>query len=127
MPRTWASFMALAWVAALALAPAARAGAIRCPSEVGALVSTGWTAYRADSIATAAARFASAAGICPAGLDAKVGLGFAWLRMGVPARAESLFAIVVAADSAYADGWQGLMLAARRNAHDAVAVRAARA
>jgi hypothetical protein len=117
---------ALACAALLALAPAARAGAIRCPPEAGNLVVAGWKSYRADSIPSAAARFARADRICPAGLYAKVGLGFAWLRLRVPARAESLFMIVVAADSGYADGWQGLMFAARRTGHDAVALQAAR-
>ncbi len=126
MPTYRAMNAALVCAAVLALASSAGAGALRCPPESGTLVDAGWKAYRADSIASAAMRFARADRICAAGLDAKVGLGFAWLRLGVPARAESLFTIVVAADSAYTDGWQGLMFAARRTGHDAVALRAAR-
>lgn len=77
-------------------------------------------------MAVAAARFQRADRKCPHGLDARVGLGYAWLRLGVPARAESLLRPVVAADSNYVDAWQGLMHAARRNGHDALALRAAR-
>lgn len=108
------------------LAVVAPAHAIRCPPLAGELVDAGWQAYRTDSIATALERFGRADRICPEGLDAKVGLGYAWLRLSVPARAESLFGVVVATDSSYADAWQGLMFAARRNHHDAVALRAAR-
>jgi len=117
---------ALACAVVLALAQAAHAGTIRCPPELGTLVDRGWKAYHADSISSAATLFARADHLCPAGFDAKVGLGFAWLRLGVPARAESLFTIVVTSDSASADGWQGLMFAARRIGRDAVALHAAR-
>ena len=109
----------------LMLAPPARAAA-RCPPTVGDLVDAGWKAYRADSIALAAARFQRADHLCPEGLDARVGLGYAWLRLGVPARAESLLSRVVSADSGYTDAWAGLMYAARRCGHDSLAVRAAR-
>jgi hypothetical protein len=106
------------------LASPARAS-VHCPPEVGELVDAGWKAYRADSIAISAVRFQRADRLCPDGLDARVGLGYVWLRLGNPGRAESLLSQVVSADSSYADAWQGLMRAARRAGHDSLALRAA--
>jgi len=131
MPRSWASFTTRTFVAALfaaaalTLAPPARA-VVHCPPEVGLLVDAGWKAYRADSIVVAAARFQRADARCPDGLDARVGLGYAWLRMGASARAESLLSLVVAVDSSYIDAWQGLLRAARRGGHLPLALSAAR-
>jgi tetratricopeptide (TPR) repeat protein len=82
-----------------------------CPPEAGALVIIGWSAYRADSIEVAAERFARADQLCAGHLDAKVGLGFSRIRQERFAEAESLFTVVVAADSANGDGWDGLTLA----------------
>ena len=121
MPCAAASFLA----GLFALASPAVA-AVHCPPATGALVDAGWKAYRSDSIAVAAEWFARADRACPAGLDARVGLGYAWLRLGVAARAESLFTLVTVADSGYADAWQGLMSAAWRDGHRDVALRAAR-
>jgi hypothetical protein len=81
-----------------------------CPPEAGILVETGWRAYRADSIAVAAERFARADRMCEDNLDAKVGLGFARLRQNNVAAADSLFSLVTGRDSLNADGWDGLTL-----------------
>jgi hypothetical protein len=113
-------------VAALAILALAPANAGACSHQAGILVGAGWRAYRADSIPAAAARFTEARATCPDGLDPMVGLGYTSLRQGRSARAESLFAAVVEADSGYIDAWQGLMLAARRNGHQQVALAAAR-
>jgi hypothetical protein len=80
-----------------------------CPPEAGELVTQGWRAYRADSIAVAAERFARADRLCE-NLDAKVGLGYARLRQDRLAEADSLFQLITARDSANADGWDGLTL-----------------
>jgi hypothetical protein len=130
MPRSCATRAAgahtlLLIIAFVAFAPPAGA-AVRCSPPVGELVDAAWRAYRADSIAIAAARFERADRLCPDGLDARVGLGYAWLRLGVPARAESLLSRVAAADTGYVDAWQGLMYAAHRNGRDSLALRAAR-
>ena len=82
-----------------------------CPPEAGALVTAGWSAYRADSIDVAAERFARADRLCVDHLDAKVGLGFSRVRQERFAEGESLFAVVIGVDSANGDAWDGLTLA----------------
>jgi hypothetical protein len=82
-----------------------------CPPEAGALVTAGWSAYRADSIDVAAERFARADRLCANHLDAKVGLGFSRIRQERFAEAESLFTLVATVDPANGDGWDGLTLA----------------
>jgi hypothetical protein len=101
-----------------------------CPPEAGELVAQGWVAYRADSIVVAAERFTHADQLCENNLDAKVGLGFARLRQGLAASAESLFTVVIRRDATNADGWHGLTLArwrlGDRNATLEVALKAIR-
>ena len=83
-----------------------------CPPAAGQSVAAGWRAYRADSIPIAERYFIAADEQCAGNLDAKVGLGYTALRLGLPSRADSLFRIVTRADSNNADGWNGLSLAA---------------
>ena len=107
-----------------------------CPPEAGALVAIAWSAYRADSIDVAAERFARADQLCTGHLDAKVGLGFSRIRQERFAEAESLFTVVITADSANGDGWDGLTLArwrlgnrqgAREAGHQAIVIHPANA
>ena len=98
----------------------------RCPPQVEPLVTSGWKAYRADSIRAALDRFGRAARLCARDLDAQVGLGFVHLRLGDAAVAESLFTRVTTIDPANSDGWDGLMNAAYRMGDYAEARRAAR-
>ncbi len=81
-----------------------------CPPEAGALVASGWAAYRADSIAVALERFRRSDRLCPDNLDAKVGLGYALLRQQQVGAADSLFRLVTARDSLDGDAWDGLTL-----------------
>jgi len=97
-----------------------------CPPEAGELVTRGWQAYRADSIAVAGLRFARADSLCPANLDAKVGLGYVRLRQDQVPAADSLFRIVASADSGNADAWSGLALAEWRKGDHQGALAAAR-
>ncbi len=98
-----------------------------CPPEAAELVAAGWRAYRADSIAVAAERFARADRLCPDHFDAKVGLGYTRLRADRPAEADSLFALVVARAPANGDAWDGLVLTRWRRGDKAGAATAARA
>ena len=70
-----------------------------CPAEAGQLTERGWRAYRGDSLALAAAAFSHSDALCPANLDAKVGLGYVALRRGSLEAADSLFRRVLSADS----------------------------
>ena len=97
-----------------------------CPPEAAELVAQGWSAYRADSIAVAAERFARADQLCENHLDAKIGLGFVLLRQDQTASAESLFALVVRRDPAYADAWEGLTMARWRQGNRDAILEAAR-
>jgi hypothetical protein len=97
-----------------------------CPPEAGRLVAAGWRAYRADSMAVAARRFARADSMCEGNLDAKVGLGYTLLRRNRAASAESLFALVTELDQGNGDGWDGLAAARWRRGDQAGALAAAR-
>lgn len=97
-----------------------------CPPEAAALVSSGWQAYRADSIAVAAERFARADRRCARQLDAKVGLAYAWLRQDRVPPADSLFALVTRRDSLNGDAWDGLLLTRWRRGDRAGALAAGR-
>ncbi len=122
-------FLLCATIAGLvATAPGSVAGPLSppCPPEAATLVAEGWRAYRADSMTSAAARFAAADSLCEANLDAKVGRGYAALRLGRTAEADSLFTVVVEADSTNGDGWDGLTLTRYRAGNTAAALRAAR-
>jgi hypothetical protein len=96
-----------------------------CPPEVEELVASGWRAYRADSMAVAAERFSRADQLCE-NLDAKVGLGYALLRLDRLVEADSLFRLVVATDSGNADGWDGLTIVRWRQGDARAAVEAGR-
>jgi tetratricopeptide repeat protein len=87
-------------------------------------VENGWLSYRANSIEDGVEWFTRAQELCPANLDAKVGLGFALLRQGQTGRADSLFRIVVARSPANADAWEGRARAALRLGDTAEAVSA---
>lgn len=98
-----------------------------CPPPAGELVAQGWAAYRSDSLAAAARRFARSDSLCPDwNFDAKVGLGFTALRQNQLARADSLFQIVVRARPDNGDAWDGLTLVAWRRGDRASALEAAR-
>src|SRR5207245_9835172 len=77
----------------------------RCPPWTEALIASGWKAYRGDSLLAAHDRFLRATRICPADLDAFVGLAYSNLRLGYLMRAESLFTPVTATDPANPHGW----------------------
>jgi hypothetical protein len=97
-----------------------------CTAPAVAALETGWEAYRADSNRVAAARFDTAQRLCPDNLDAKVGLGFALLRLGQAARADSLFRVVSARSPTNSDAWEGRSRAAVRLGDTAAAVTAGR-
>jgi len=96
-----------------------------CPPESGRLVTTGWSAYRADSMPAALQRFARADSLCPTNLDAKIGLGNVRLRQGRLGAADSLFSVVAAADSGNGDAWDGLALTRYRAGNTVGALAAA--
>ena len=97
-----------------------------CPPEAGRAVSEGWRLYRAGAIGESQQRFTEADRLCEGNLDAKVGLGYARLRLGAAASAESLFAMVARSDPDNGDAWEGLALAADRQGHRHAAIVAAR-
>ncbi|HXW97768.1 MAG TPA: hypothetical protein VEI47_09290, partial [Gemmatimonadales bacterium] len=97
-----------------------------CPPEAGELVVQGWRAYRADSIAVAAERFARADRLCDHHLDAKVGLAYALLRQNQVDSADSLFTLVSREDTANGDAWDGLALTRWRRGDRPSALAAAR-
>ncbi len=74
-----------------------------CPRSTGRLLEEGWRLLRADSAGPSAARFSAALSECPASADAMVGLGFAALRRGQSAQAESLFVDVTRRVPSYVD------------------------
>lgn len=78
-----------------------------CPVGTDALVAAGWRAFRADSIAIAAQRFASALTRCPGDHDATVGRGYTLLRQGDVAAAAALFRALTARAPGSVDAWEG--------------------
>ena len=114
--------IALAW--SLAPLAALRAQSAGCDAPNASLVASAWRAYRADSAAVALARFAPAVRACPGNADARVGLGFAALRLGRLAEADSAFSAVTRAAPEYADAWDGLALVRNRQGDRAAAVDA---
>ena len=95
-----------------------------CPEGTDAIVAAGWRAYRADSIAVAATRFADALARCPANSDAAVGRAYTHLRLGAVESADSLFRAVTRRDSLSSDGWEGRATVAQRRGDFAGAVAA---
>jgi len=67
-------------------------------------------AYRADSLETAARRFARSDSLCLDNFDAKVGLGYVRLRQNRLDEADSLLSLVTRRMSSHGDAWDGLVL-----------------
>ena len=109
-PNLHQRLLACASLAVLALTGGRSATNPPCPPEAGELVASGWRAYRADSIAVAAERFARSDRLCEDNLDAKVGLGYALLRSDRVAAADSLFELVAGKAPGNSDAWDGLTL-----------------
>jgi hypothetical protein len=113
-------------LALLFLQPARLAAQAPCPPEAGRLLESAWSAYRADSLGAARARFAEVTRACPAVADAWAGLGFATLRLGDAPGAERAFRRALEADRRSADAWDGLAHALARSGRNAEAIAAAR-
>ncbi len=109
---------------AIALAPLAAAAQATCASRVADTIASGWTAYRSRSLDVATARFRAAERLCPGSPGARVGLGFVALREDRASAADSLFRLVLASDTAYADAWEGQARAAWRLGKPELAVAA---
>ena len=122
LPRPCCSGSLLA-LALFALASPAGAQA-RCPDGLPIRLTRGWEAYRADSLDSAEAGFRPAAD-CGA-LGGMIGLGFVALRRDRLSTADSLFALVLARDSAQVDAWEGAARTAWRRGDQAGTARAAR-
>ncbi|HSR92953.1 MAG TPA: hypothetical protein VLK88_16735 [Gemmatimonadales bacterium] len=114
----------LAWVVTLALTGLWETGVAQtpCPPRAGTLVAQGYTLLRSDSITQAGERFGQADRLCTRNLDAKVGLGYVALRQGRIGISDSLFQLVIRADSSNADAWEGLTLAAWQSGDHAKAM-----
>ncbi|HSE27162.1 MAG TPA: tetratricopeptide repeat protein [Gemmatimonadales bacterium] len=115
----------LALLLPLAL-PSVLAAQAPCPPEAGRRLESAWTAYRADSLEAARARFAEVTRACPAVADAWAGLGFAALRLGDVPGAEQAFRRALEADRRSADAWDGLAHALARSGRNVEAAAAAR-
>ena len=79
------------------------------------LVAQGCTLLRPIRSLGRGERFGQADRLCTRNLDAKVGLGYVALRQGRLSSSDSLFGLVIRADSSNADAWDGLTLAAWRS------------
>jgi tetratricopeptide (TPR) repeat protein len=99
-------------VAALLSGPSFLQAQTPCPPAGGSALESGWRAYRADSLPKAIRQFELAQRLCPDNLDARVGLGFAWLRSGNVKRSDSLFQSVLAQSPGNSDAWEGRARAA---------------
>ena len=117
---------ALRAVFVASLAPLAAGAQAPCAPVVAANLAAAWTAYRAGALDTAAVRFGRADSLCPNGVDGKLGLGFVGLRQDRPREADSLFRLVLAHDSNFADAWDGHARSAWRLGDTTTAVAAAR-
>ncbi len=115
-----------ACLALLLLQPARLAAQSPCPPEQGRALDSAWSAYRADSIEVARARFLDLTRSCPAAAGAWAGLGFASLRLDDLAAAESAFREALAVDRGSADAWDGLAHVMARTDRAPEAVTAAR-
>src|SRR5689334_18066351 len=95
-----------------------------CRSQPAARVAIdrGWSAYRANDIATAEREFREALSLCPNAPDALTGAGYVAMRQGRLPDARSLFARAVADDPASYDAVAGAGMSAYR-AGDAKAAR----
>lgn len=85
-------------------------------------IERGWTAYRANDIATAGNEFKRALTLCPNDPGALTGAGYAAMREGKMPTARAFFARAIAADSTSYDAVAGAGMAAYR-AGDLTAAR----
>src|SRR5262245_57796047 len=116
--------ISLAWVVTLALAGLWETGVAQttCPPLAGSLVAQGHALLHSDSVTEAGERFSQADRLCSRNLDAKVGLGYVALRQGRRSSSDSLFRLVIRADSNNADAWDGLTLTAWQSGDHAKAM-----
>ncbi len=87
----------------------------KCPAAADGLVAVAWDHYRAGDIPSAEEAFAAAAGRCPSHQGARVGLGYAAMRLERPTEADSLFRAVLADNPDVIDALVGLGLLAWRS------------
>jgi hypothetical protein len=99
---------------------------VSCPPAADSALQSGWKAYRSNSLETAVDRFDLANRLCPRNLDASVGLGFSWMRLGKVSRADSIFRTVLSQNPASSDAWEGRTHTALRLGDTAAAVAAGR-
>jgi hypothetical protein len=97
-----------------------------CPPAADSALESGWQAYRTNALDNAVKRFERAHRLCPQNLDASVGLGFAWMRLGKVTRADSMFQLVLAQNASSSDAWEGRTRTALRLGDTAAAVVAGR-
>jgi len=114
----------LALALALAAAPLAAQGRADCPAAADPLVTAGWAAYRADSVALAGERFSAALALCPTETDATVGRAYVHLRLGAVAQADSIFRVLIVRVPASSDAWEGFATVSERLGDRASAVAA---
>ncbi len=96
----------------------------RCSSSGADALERAWLAYRSDSLTQAVQQFQRAGRLCPENLDAKVGLGFAFLRLDLVKSADSVFLVVLARSATNSDAWEGRARAAYRLGDSAAATEA---
>jgi hypothetical protein len=123
--HAWSPAACLSLAALLRITSPALAQA-PCPATADSVLKSGWQAYRANSMESAADSFTRAHRLCPRNLDALVGLGFARLRQGRVRLADSLFGKVLDRDSTSSDAWEGRARASLRLQDTARAVAAGR-
>lgn len=113
--RAWAESPRTAWTAQCTAADAQASDS---------LATAGWRAYRADSVAVAGARFASALARCADHADAAAGRAFVLLRTGDLAAADAAFRALTDRLPRSADAWEGRALVAERAGRPADAITA---
>lgn len=86
-----------------------------CPTPVGGLVEAAWDHYREGDISSAERTFAQAVDACPSHQGARVGLGYAAMRLERITQADSLFRAVLADNPNVVDALAGLGLIAWRS------------
>ena len=97
-----------------------------CQPSGATALDRAWRAYRADSLPLALKEFELAHRLCPANLDASVGLGFALLRSNKARQAQSLFLEVIQRDPRNSDAWEGRARSALRLGDSTAAIEAGR-
>jgi hypothetical protein len=117
---------ALRAVLVATLAPFSVRAQAPCAPEVSDTIADAWAAYRKGALDSAVARFQGAERLCPAVLESRVGLGFVAFRRDRPLEADSLFRLVLARDSTYADAWDGRARSAWRLGDTSAALAAGR-